>query len=436
MTNFWREYFKRATKMMPGLWLQPSYLWCRVPRKSTHLTKHVNGVQRPSFAPRYEHVCSARSFPELQWMTWTCRSYPNMNAAWNKLTRSPTSICRKCWALLVKEINECGTTGAIGEKVLIGEYFPQSQSCEETACAARHAVNSVIYFAQVFFSFLFFICAEESMYLAGRQCFKVRKIPDTNEHSLEDLETRVILQVCTRLPFLPEPLTQLLFLLYHITALPLPALNELIGLRNVCVYHTDVHLLPQYSREAMHFGKQTQFHQPELCAVEQTIHLPKSWLGPLAMGGWGDSHSLFSLIPPWLTNCCFWPHCDPGRQGGEVTRRRVLTCSLLSLNGPMLSSLRGASSWPFLWQVLLGVLWRPTAGILQTWLHQEQRASFARPHSALPEGVSTAGISRTIFQPRAPQLDLGIVPLDLGQRAGSVVPNIALGLLAQPRWFA
>lgn len=157
---------------------------------------------------------------------WTCRSYPNMSTSWNKLMKSPKSVCRKCWALLVKEINVCSTIGAIGEKVLIGEYFPQSQTCQETACAARHAVNSYL-LCMGFLFFSFFICARESMYPAGRQCFKVGKTPCTNEHFLEDLETRVISKSFPRegMPFLPEPLTQLLFLPYRITALPLPALN-------------------------------------------------------------------------------------------------------------------------------------------------------------------------------------------------------------------
>lgn len=272
------------------------------------------------------------------------------------------------------------------------------------------------------------------MYLAGRQCWKVGETLCTNEYLLGNLESRVILQVCIWPYFLPRPFTQLLFLLYYITALPLTALNLPLGIKNVCVYCTDVRLLSKYNSMAMGLEIGTQLQQ--CVALNKPLTLPKSWLGPLDMGEWETLISLFPLILSWLTNCSFWPHRDPSRKEGKVTWKKVLTyyCQKMVACPP---GLRGVSSWHFLWWVLLWVLWRPALGPLQMWHCQKQRASFIRPHSIPPEGVHSWDLQDNIPAKGSTAGPWNHDPsLTSHQKAGSVVPRVTLDLLAQPHWVA
>lgn len=88
---------------------------------------------------------------------------------------------------------------------------------------------------------------------------------------------------------LHKPFTQLLFLLYYITALPLTALNLPLGIKNVCVYCTDVRLLSKYNSMAMGLETRTQLQQQQSVALNKPLTLPKSWLGlpePIVFSSW------------------------------------------------------------------------------------------------------------------------------------------------------
>lgn len=140
--------------------------------------------------------------------------------------------------------------------------------------------------------------------------------------------------------------------------------------------------------------------------LSKPLYLPKSWLGPLQWG-W---HSF--LLPPWLTNYCFCSHQDSSREGGEVTRRKVLTCSILSYKGPMPSGIKRCFKMAF-----YGFSRDPLPGYCTyKFVKFVKPPSSSPPHSyqlLVPRRLSTSGIPRTIFQPRVPQLDPGVLPLNI-----------------------
>lgn len=105
--------------------------------------------------------------------------------------------------------------------------------------------------------------------------------------------------------------------------------------------------------------------------LSKPLYLSKSWLGPLQWG-W---HSF--LLPHWLTDCCFCSHQDSSREGGEVTRWKVLTCSILSYKGPMPSGIKRCFKMTF-----YGFSRDPLPGYC-TYKFVKGRASFIKPSSFL-----------------------------------------------------
>lgn len=75
------------------------------------------------------------------------------------------------------------------------------------------------------------------------------------------------------------------------------ALNLPLGIKNVCVHCTDVHLLSKYNSMAMGLEKGTQLQQQRV-ALSKPLTFPRSWLRPLDMGEWETLISLFPLDSP------------------------------------------------------------------------------------------------------------------------------------------
>lgn len=185
----------------------------------------------------------------------------------------------------------------------------------------------------------------------------------------------------------------------------------------------------------MGLEKGTQLQQQQCVALSKPLTLPKSWLGPLDMG---ERETLIlspPSIPPWLTNCHFWPHQDPNRKEGEVTWKKcwlnycwkMVTCPL-GLRVFQVDTFSGECFYGFSRDLLLGHckynIGRGREPLSSDPTHLSRRS----PQLGSTGQYSSQGLYSWTLS-HAPSLSSH-------RKVGSVVPSVILDLLAQPYWVA
>ena len=130
MTIFWRQYFERGIKIIPAGTLTVLFVIVKSSANSPSIKPNIT-FQSLSFDLGYKHASTARCLPnfnELYKLVEATTTYTfSWSTFWNKPMKSLKSrhSVQSADHSLLKKINVCSTIGAVGEKVLISEYFPQ-----------------------------------------------------------------------------------------------------------------------------------------------------------------------------------------------------------------------------------------------------------------------------------------------------------------------
>lgn len=139
--------------------------------------------------------------------------------------------------------------------------------------------------------------------------------------------------------------------------------------------------------------------------LSKPLYLSKSWLGPL---NGGDTH--FYFLPDLPTAVSVLTKIQAGREE-RWPGEKFWLARYFHTKVPCPLGLKGVSRWHF-----MGSLETLSQDTVHITLSRAEPPSSSPPHSyqlLVPRRLSTSGILRTIFQPRVPQLDPGVLPLNI-----------------------